>query len=64
MQCDRCSEYSIGDATFKRVEDILAEVDSNAELEDHPIRGVTGSSNRPVFRQSPDWDSARWLASG
>ncbi|MEA2163852.1 MAG: hypothetical protein QOK37_1979 [Thermoanaerobaculia bacterium] len=33
MQCERCSEYSIADATFKRVEGILAEVDSNAELE-------------------------------
>ena len=32
-QCDRCSEYSIDDATFKRVEAILAQVDSNAELE-------------------------------
>lgn len=33
LQCDRCSEYSIGDATFQRVEAILAQVDSNAELE-------------------------------
>ncbi|HVT03624.1 MAG TPA: type II toxin-antitoxin system MqsA family antitoxin [Thermoanaerobaculia bacterium] len=33
LQCDRCSEYAIADATFKRVEAILAQVDSNAELE-------------------------------
>jgi len=33
LQCDRCSEYSIADATFQRVEAILAQVDSNAELE-------------------------------
>lgn len=33
LQCDRCGEFSMGDATFQRVEAILAAVNSNAELE-------------------------------
>ena len=33
LQCERCIEYSIEDPTFQRVEAILSQVDSNAELE-------------------------------
>jgi YgiT-type zinc finger domain-containing protein len=33
FQCERCSEYSLDDPTFQRVEEILARVDSGAELE-------------------------------
>jgi YgiT-type zinc finger domain-containing protein len=42
MQCERCSEYSVADATFERVEGILAEVDSNSGVGDHSFRGVLG----------------------
>jgi len=37
FQCERCSEYSIDDPTFRRVEEILARVDSGAELEIIPF---------------------------
>ena len=37
LQCERCSEYSLADATFARVEKLLAEVDSAAELEIIPF---------------------------
>jgi YgiT-type zinc finger domain-containing protein len=33
FQCERCAEYSLGDATFARVEQLLARVDIGAELE-------------------------------
>jgi len=33
LQCGNCSEYLIEDKVFERVEKILAEVDSAAELE-------------------------------
>lgn len=33
LQCGNCSEYLIEDKVFDRVEKILAEVDSAAELE-------------------------------
>jgi YgiT-type zinc finger domain-containing protein len=33
MQCERCAEYSLADATFARVEQLLARVDSGTELE-------------------------------
>jgi YgiT-type zinc finger domain-containing protein len=33
FQCERCSEYSMDDATFARVEEMLARADQNAELE-------------------------------
>jgi hypothetical protein len=33
LQCDRCGEFSMSNATFQRVEAILAAVNSNAELE-------------------------------
>lgn len=33
LQCERCAEYSIEDSVFARVEEILASVDSAAELE-------------------------------
>ena len=32
-QCDRCSEYSIEDAVFARVEELLRKADISAELE-------------------------------
>jgi len=37
MQCDRCSEYSIEDAVFARVEDLLRTADTSAELEIIPF---------------------------
>ena len=37
MQCDRCSEYSIEDAVFARVEDLLQTADTSAELEIIPF---------------------------
>lgn len=37
FQCERCSEYSIDDPTFRRVEEILARVDFGAELEIIPF---------------------------
>jgi YgiT-type zinc finger domain-containing protein len=33
LQCDRCSEYSMDDATFARVEQMLSRSDKAAELE-------------------------------
>jgi YgiT-type zinc finger domain-containing protein len=33
LQCDNCGEYSIEDPIYRRVEEILAEVDASAELE-------------------------------
>ena len=33
LQCERCSEYSLADATFARVEQLLARVESDTELE-------------------------------
>jgi len=32
-QCERCAEYSLGDATFARVEQLLARVKGGTELE-------------------------------
>ena len=32
-QCERCAEYSLADATFARVEELLARVESGTELE-------------------------------
>ncbi|HEV7425386.1 MAG TPA: type II toxin-antitoxin system MqsA family antitoxin [Thermoanaerobaculia bacterium] len=37
FQCAQCSEYSMDDLTFQRVEEILARVDSGAELEIIPF---------------------------
>jgi YgiT-type zinc finger domain-containing protein len=37
MQCDRCSEYSIRDSIFSRVEDLLRKSDTSAELEIIPF---------------------------
>jgi YgiT-type zinc finger domain-containing protein len=37
FQCDQCSEYSMDDPTFQRVDEILARVDSGAELEIIPF---------------------------
>ena len=33
FQCERCSEYLLGDAVMDRVDDLLGKVDSAAELE-------------------------------
>jgi YgiT-type zinc finger domain-containing protein len=33
MQCDRCSEYSIEDSIFSKVEELLRKADTSAELE-------------------------------
>jgi YgiT-type zinc finger domain-containing protein len=33
LQCDNCGEYSIEDPVYRRVEEILGEVDASAELE-------------------------------
>ena len=33
LQCDNCGEYSIEDLVYRRVEEILGEVDASAELE-------------------------------
>ena len=33
LQCERCSEYSMDDATFARVEHMLSHADKSAELE-------------------------------
>ncbi len=32
LQCEQCSEYSMDDPTFARVEEILTRVDSGSEL--------------------------------
>lgn len=37
LQCERCSEYSMDDPTFARVEEMLARVDKDAELEIVPF---------------------------
>lgn len=37
FQCPQCHEYSMDDLTFRRVEEILARVDSGAELEIIPF---------------------------
>jgi YgiT-type zinc finger domain-containing protein len=37
FQCEQCSEYSMDDPTFQRVEEILSRVDSGAELEIIPF---------------------------
>lgn len=37
MQCDRCSEYSIEDTVFARVENLLQTADKSAELEIIPF---------------------------
>ena len=36
-QCGRCSEYSIEDAVFERVEELLSTADTSAELEIIPF---------------------------
>lgn len=36
-QCERCSEYSMDDPTFARVEEMLARTDRAAELEIIPF---------------------------
>jgi YgiT-type zinc finger domain-containing protein len=33
FQCDRCAEYSLADTTFARVEQLLARVGTDTELE-------------------------------
>jgi len=33
LQCDRCTEYSLTDDVFARVEELLSQADSAAELE-------------------------------
>jgi YgiT-type zinc finger domain-containing protein len=37
LQCDRCSEYSMDDPTFERVEEMLSRTDQAAELEIVPF---------------------------
>ena len=37
FQCERCSEYSLEDPTFARVEELLGKVDTAAELEIIPF---------------------------
>lgn len=37
LQCERCSEYSIEDPTFERVEQLLSRADTAAELEIIPF---------------------------
>lgn len=37
VQCSRCSEYSIEDAIFARVEELLSRADTSAELEIIPF---------------------------
>jgi YgiT-type zinc finger domain-containing protein len=37
LQCERCSEYLMDDAVFARVEQLLATVDTAAELEIIPF---------------------------
>lgn len=37
LQCDRCSEYSLDDPTFARVEEMLSSADKHAELEIIPF---------------------------
>ena len=37
MQCERCSEYSIEDSIFGRVEELLRKADTSAELEIIPF---------------------------
>jgi hypothetical protein len=37
LQCERCFEYSMDDATFARVEALLSQADAAAELEIIPF---------------------------
>jgi YgiT-type zinc finger domain-containing protein len=37
LQCERCSEYSIEDSIFSKVEDLLLKTDTSAELEIIPF---------------------------
>lgn len=37
LQCERCSEYSMDDPTFARVEEMLSRTDKSAELEIVPF---------------------------
>jgi YgiT-type zinc finger domain-containing protein len=37
VQCDGCREYSIADNVFARVEELLADVNTSAELEVIPF---------------------------
>jgi len=37
LQCERCTEYSMDDPTFARVEGLLARIDTAAELEIVPF---------------------------
>ena len=37
LQCERCSEYSMDDATFAKVERMLEQADKAAELEIVPF---------------------------
>ena len=37
LQCEHCSEYSMDDATFAHVDDLLARVDTAAELKIIPF---------------------------
>ena len=37
LQCERCSEYSMEDVVFARVEALLANVNTSAELEIIPF---------------------------
>ena len=37
LQCDRCSEYSLDDLTFARVEEMLSNANKDAELEIIPF---------------------------
>ena len=37
LQCERCSEYSLDDPTFARVEELLLQTDKAAELEIVPF---------------------------
>ena len=36
-QCERCSEYSIEDSVFARVEELLSSADTSSELEIIPF---------------------------
>ena len=37
FQCERCSEYSLEDSVFERVEELLSKADISAELEIIPF---------------------------
>jgi len=38
FQCDRCSEYSVDDSTFRQAEEIVARANSSSELTIIPFR--------------------------